>query len=118
MTFTDRSEAAMTALLDSVAEKIAEGMPGEPLSSWEPYHKYVFKQNLLPVVTACIDALDEEKAGVWDEGFSFAFWQERGYTTAEAQAKGLPDHLRDSVGLEPLPDYQDQVWNPYRKAES
>lgn len=55
MTFTDRSEAAMTELLDKVGEKI-----DPQWNLYSTFGKYAVKSRLLPVVEACIDVLDAE----------------------------------------------------------
>ena len=57
-------------------------------------------------------------AEAWDAGFAFGYWLDRGYGIEDALSRGLPDHLRSAVGLEPRWDDEDDeqpVWNPYRR---
>lgn len=55
MTFLDRSEGAMTALVDQVASDLVEGYAEMTLMQ-----KYNVKDTLLPVLAACIDVLDAQ----------------------------------------------------------
>lgn len=58
MSMADRSEGQMTALVEAVAEKLCG--PEVLWSEVPPFQKYKFKEQILPVVTACIEVLDAE----------------------------------------------------------
>lgn len=44
--------------------------------------------------------MTEGLPNAWDRGYSFAYWQERGYGDRD----DIPDHLTDQL----------REWNPYR----
>lgn len=55
MAFTDRSEGQMTALVEQVAGSVVEDW-----DSLDKFNQHQIKDTILPLLAACIDAVDAE----------------------------------------------------------